>query len=51
MAMPGGLPVTTADGVHVGAIGVSGGSPDQDEACAQVGLDAVADQLKANPSN
>ena len=47
MAMPGGLPIATANGVPVGAIGVSGGTPDEDEACAQAGLDAVKDQLKA----
>ena len=34
------------DGAHLGAIGVSGGTGDQDEACAQAALDAVADQLK-----
>jgi glc operon protein GlcG len=45
-AFPGGLPIKTPDGAHIGAIGVSGGTGDQDEACAQAGLDAVADQLK-----
>jgi glc operon protein GlcG len=45
-AFPGGLPVKTGDGAHIGAIGVSGGTGDQDEACAQAALDAVADQLK-----
>jgi glc operon protein GlcG len=45
-AFPGGLPVKTADGAHIGAIGVSGGTGDQDEACAQAALDAVADLLK-----
>ena len=45
-AFPGGLPVNTGDGAHIGAIGVSGGTGDQDEACAQAALDAVADALK-----
>jgi uncharacterized protein GlcG (DUF336 family) len=45
-AFPGGLPVMTAGGAHLGAIGVSGGTGDEDEACAQAALDAVADQLK-----
>jgi glc operon protein GlcG len=45
-AFPGGLPVKTADGAHIGAIGVSGGTGDQDEQCAQAGLDAVANQLE-----
>ena len=44
-AFPGGLPVMTAGGEHVGAIGVSGGTGDQDEACAQAALDAVKDRL------
>jgi len=36
----GGLPIDMA-GVLVGAIGVSGGSAEQDEACARAGLEAV----------
>ena len=36
----GGLPVV-ADGQRIGAIGVSGGSEQQDEACAQAGLVAI----------
>ena len=44
-AFPGGLPVMTAGGEHIGAIGVSGGTGDQDEACAQAALDAVKDRL------
>jgi len=43
---PGGLPILTASGKHLGGIGVSGASADQDEACAQVALDAVKDVLK-----
>ena len=42
----GGLPIMTADKMHIGAIGVSGGTADQDEMCAQAGLDAVQDALK-----
>lgn len=45
-AFPGGLPIMTASGKHIGGIGVSGASGDQDEQCAQVGLDAVKDLLK-----
>lgn len=45
-AFPGGLPIKTADGAHIGAIGVSGGTGDQDEECAQAALDAVAAKLK-----
>jgi glc operon protein GlcG len=45
-AFPGGLPIMTASGQHIGGIGVSGATGDQDEACAQVALDAVKDTLK-----
>jgi uncharacterized protein GlcG (DUF336 family) len=41
----GGLPILTADGVHLGGIGVSGGLPQQDEQCAQAGIDAVKADL------
>lgn len=34
----GGLPIMSG-GTHIGGIGVSGGSADQDEQCAQAGLD------------
>lgn len=42
----GGLPIITAKGEHIGAIGVSGASADQDELCAQAGLDAVKAELQ-----
>src|SRR5215469_1392337 len=42
----GGLPVMTADKAHIGGIGVSGGTADQDEECSQAGLDAVKDSLR-----
>lgn len=45
-ALTGGLPIRMADGTLVGAIGVSGATGDQDEQCAQAGIDAVADELK-----
>ena len=41
----GGLPIM-AHGAHIGGIGVSGGTSDQDEMCAQAGLDAVQNELK-----
>ncbi|MEZ5701348.1 MAG: heme-binding protein [Burkholderiaceae bacterium] len=37
----GGLPITDARGQALGSVGVSGGNEDQDEQCAQAGLDAV----------
>jgi len=42
----GGLPIKTAAGDHIGAIGVSGASAEQDGVCAQAGLDAAAADLK-----
>jgi glc operon protein GlcG len=42
----GGLPIMTASKAQIGAIGVSGATSDQDEQCAQAGLDAVKDELK-----
>jgi glc operon protein GlcG len=46
IAFAGGLPIMTDDKVHIGGIGVSGGTADQDETCAQAGVDAVKDSLK-----
>lgn len=43
---PGGLPILTAAGAQLGGIGVSGATGDQDEACAQAGIDAIADMLR-----
>jgi glc operon protein GlcG len=45
IAFAGGLPIM-AGRAHIGGIGVSGGTADQDELCAQAGLDAVKDDLK-----
>jgi len=45
-AFAGGLPIMTGDGHQIGGIGVSGATSDEDEACAQAGIDAVADMLK-----
>jgi uncharacterized protein GlcG (DUF336 family) len=42
----GGLPIMTAGGVQLGGVGVSGSTAQNDEACAQAGLDAVKDDLK-----
>src|SRR5271169_2378777 len=46
IAFAGGLPLMTADKMHVGGIGVSGGTADQDEECAQAGIDVVKDAMK-----
>lgn len=43
---PGGLPIASASGQHLGGIGVSGSMPQDDEACAKAGLDAVTSDLK-----
>ncbi len=42
----GGLPIMTADGKQLGAIGVSGASAEQDGVCAQAAIDAVKSELK-----
>ena len=41
----GGLPIMVGD-AHIGGIGVSGNSADNDEVCAQAAIDAVAADLK-----
>ena len=41
----GGLPIITANNVQIGGIGVSGGTSDQDEQCAQAGIDAAKGDL------
>ncbi len=46
VVFPGGLPIMTADGHHIGGVGVSGATSAEDEICAQAGLDAVADMLR-----
>jgi len=46
IAFAGGLPILTANKAQIGGLGVSGGTADQDEQCAQAGLDAVKDDLK-----
>ena len=45
-SFPGGLPIKTAGGHQIGSIGVSGATGDQDEMCAQAGIEAIADMLK-----
>lgn len=45
-AFAGGLPIMTESGQHIGGIGVSGASSDEDEQCAQAGIDAVKGMLK-----
>jgi glc operon protein GlcG len=45
VAFAGGLPIITANNVQIGGIGVSGGTSDQDELCAQAGVDAVKGDL------
>jgi uncharacterized protein GlcG (DUF336 family) len=42
----GGLPIITASGEHIGSIGVSGATAEQDGICAQAALDAVKNDLK-----
>lgn len=44
IAFAGGLPVM-AGKAHIGGVGVSGGTADEDEICAQAALDVVQKQL------
>lgn len=42
----GGLPIMTGKGEHIGSIGVSGASAEDDGLCAQAALDAVKSDLQ-----
>jgi uncharacterized protein GlcG (DUF336 family) len=44
--VPGGVLIEDADGVMIGAVGISGDTSDNDEACAVAGIEAAG--LKAN---
>ena len=46
VVFPGGLPIITQSNIHIGGIGVSGATADQDEQCAQAGIDAASGLLK-----
>ena len=39
--VPGGVPIYAADGRQIGAVGVSGEAPTDDEACAVAGIEAA----------
>lgn len=41
ITFPGGVPIKNADGVIIGAIGVSGSSVDDDHAVAEAGASAL----------
>lgn len=41
LLLEGGLPIISESGVHIGGIGVGGGSGEQDAQCAQAGLDKL----------
>jgi glc operon protein GlcG len=43
--LEGGLPILTKDGQHIGAIGVSGATPELDGICAEAGLKAIEKYL------
>ncbi len=45
LLLGGGLPILTQDGQHIGAIGISGATPELDEICAQAGLDVITEEL------
>ncbi len=41
----GGVPIMTESGAHLGGVGVSGATSQQDEDCANAGIEAIADRL------
>ena len=43
--LEGGLPIITKEGQHIGAIGISGATPELDGMCAQAGIEAIEDML------
>lgn len=45
VTLAGGIPLSTGKS-FLGAVGVSGGMPNQDEACAQAGIEAIKPLLK-----
>ena len=45
LALPGGVPVRVA-GSMVGGVGVSGASPEMDDACARAGIEAIIEKLE-----
>ncbi len=44
-SFPGGVPIMTTDGHQIGGVGVSGASSDEDEQCAEAGIDAIKSML------
>ena len=42
----GGLPITTLEGTHIGSIGVSGASAEDDGICAQIAIDCIDVHLR-----
>jgi uncharacterized protein GlcG (DUF336 family) len=40
--VPGGVLIRDGDGRLLGAVGISGALPDQDEACGIAGIDSIA---------
>ena len=42
ITFPGGVPIKTADGTIIGAVGVSGSTVENDHAVAEAGADALA---------
>lgn len=45
IAFAGGLPISAGE-FHIGGIGVSGDSADNDEACAKAGVEAVFEEME-----
>ncbi len=45
-AFAGGVPIMTPDGHQLGGVGVCGASSDEDEQCAEAGIEAIAGMMQ-----
>ena len=48
--IPGGVPIFTADDILLGGVGVSGGRPEDDVACAKAGIEAAGLRAEKRPA-
>ncbi len=48
LVLQGGLPILTSSGEHLGGVGVSGATSEQDEKCSQAALDAIRGELASD---
>jgi glc operon protein GlcG len=51
VTVPGGIPVYSAEGQYVGAVGVSGEAPEDDVACAEAGVKGAHLSISRKPKS